>query len=311
MYAVVQIGSRIFRSAWGTKRSVLRLCACTYGARTAVAVAAAAEPARNERRLRLMAASSGAPILAQATVGRQAWPVALRLLFYNDMKAIAAIFRSRADAERAAQRLIDLGCAPARVSVLSPGANPRDAVPTDEGEAPGTGTATGAAIGMPLGAAASLVVPGVGPVIALGLIGAALFSAGGAAIGSALETNLSQGVPRDDLFIYEDALRRGRSVVVALTDDDSVAERAREALTDAGGVDVARARDEWWAGLRGEERGLFTPEEESADRAGFEASLTGDAREPASDVPAAYRRGWERGRLYRGHADTRGLRKSA
>jgi hypothetical protein len=245
--------------------------------------------------------------------------VALRLLFYNDMKAIAAIFRSRADAERAAQRLIDLGCAPARVSVLSPGANPRDAVPTDEGEAPGTGTAigavaggaTGAAIGMPFGAAASLVVPGVGPVIALGLIGAALFSAGGAAIGSALETNLSQGVPRDDLFIYEDALRRGRSVVVALTDDDSVAERAREALTDAGGVDVARARDEWWAGLREDERGLFTPEEESAYRAGFEASLTSDAREPASDVPAAYRRGWERGRLYRGHADTRGLRKSA
>lgn len=245
--------------------------------------------------------------------------MALGLLFYNDMKAIAAIFGSRADAERAAHRLIDLGCAPAHVSVLSPGAHPRDAVPSDEGEAPGTGTAigavvggaTGAAIGMPLGAAMSLVVPGVGPVIALGLIGAALFSAGGAAIGGALETRLSQGVPRDDLFIYEDALRRGRSVVVALTEDDALAERARETLAAAGGIDVARARDEWWAGLREEERGIYTPDEESAYRSGFEAALTSEAREPGHDVTAAYRRGWERGRLYRGHADPRRLPKTA
>ena len=252
-----------------------------------------------------------------APVGKR--PVASRLLFYNGMKAIAAIFASRADAERAAHRLIDLGWAPAHVSVLSPGAHPRQEVPTDEGEAPGTGTAigavvggaTGAAIGMPLGAAMSLMVPGVGPVIALGLIGAALFSAGGAAVGSALETTLSRGVPRDDLFLYEDALRRGRSIVVALADDDTTAERARHTLIEAGGVDVDRARDEWWAVLREEERGRFTPEEESDYRTGFEASLTSDAREPAPDVPAAYRRGWERGRHYRGHAGTRGLPRSA
>ena len=235
------------------------------------------------------------------------------------MKTIAAIFRSRADAERAAQQLIALGFAPAQISVLSPGSHPRDAVPSDEGEAQGTGAAigavvggaTGAAIGMPLGAAVSLMVPGVGPVIALGLIGAALFSAGGAAVGNALETNLSQGVPRDDLFLYEDALRRGRSVVVALTDDESFADRARETLTAAGGTDVDDARDEWWAGLREDERGVYTPDEESAYRRGFEAALTSGERDPAPDVSEPYRRGWERGRLYRGHADTRRLPKSA
>jgi hypothetical protein len=235
------------------------------------------------------------------------------------MKPIAAIFRSRAEAERAAQRLIVLGVAPEHLSVLSPGTQPRDAVPTDEGEAQGTGAAigavvggaTGAAIGMPLGAAVSLMVPGVGPVIALGLIGAALFSAGGAAVGSALETTLSQGVPRDDVFIYEDALRRGRSVVVALTEDDAVAERARETFAAGGGIDIGAARDEWWAGLREEERGVYTAEEESAYRRGFEAALTSDAREPARDAGAAYRRGWERGRLYRSDADARRLPKSA
>jgi hypothetical protein len=237
------------------------------------------------------------------------------------MRAIAAIFDSRADAERAARRLTDLGIFPERIAVLAPGTRERvrDVVPTDEGEAQGTGAAigavvggaTGAAAGMPLGAALSLMVPGIGPVIALGLIGAALLSAGGAALGSALENTLTHGVPRDDVFIYEDALRQGRSVVVALTDEEAVAERAREALRAAGGVDVDAARDEWWAGLREQDRGGYTAEEEMSYRSGFEAALTRDAREPASDAGPAYRRGWERGRAYRGDADARQFPKSA
>src|SRR5215475_7691297 len=51
MYAVVQIGSRILRSACGTNLSVPpRFWAWTYGAATVVA-ATAADPARNVRRL--------------------------------------------------------------------------------------------------------------------------------------------------------------------------------------------------------------------------------------------------------------------
>src|SRR4051812_6072631 len=166
---------------------------------------AAVVPARNERRLRLMATSSRLRSLHKPPTLGKRQPVASRLLVYMAMKTIAAIFGSRADAERAAQHLIALGTAPEHLTVLSPGAHPREAVATDEGEAQGTGAAigavvggaTGASIGMPLGAAISLMVPGVGPVIALGLVGAALFSAAGAAVGSALETKLSQGVPRD------------------------------------------------------------------------------------------------------------------
>src|SRR5215469_7001124 len=53
MYAVVQIGSRILRSACGTKRRVPpRFWACTRGAARAVAAAAVAVPARKARRLR-------------------------------------------------------------------------------------------------------------------------------------------------------------------------------------------------------------------------------------------------------------------
>ena len=242
------------------------------------------------------------------------------MLFFTGMKAIAAIFSSRPDAERAAQRLVDLGVPSERLTVLCPGADPdrvREALPIDEGEPQGTGAAigavvggaTGAAAGMPLGAAMSLMIPGIGPVIALGLVGAAIFSAGGAAIGSALENTLTHGVPRDDLFLYQDALRRGRSVVVALVDDESLADGARDTLTAAGGTDVDAARNEWWAGLREEERGVYSPDEETSYRRGFEAALTHEAPEPGRDADPAFRRGWERGRAYRG--DEGRLRKSA
>jgi hypothetical protein len=237
------------------------------------------------------------------------------------MKTIAGIFVSRVDAERAAHQLTSLGISADHLTMLSPGGRDRlrDVVPTDEGEAQGTGAAigavvggaTGAAAGMPLGAAVSLMVPGIGPVIAFGLIGAALLSAGGAAVGSALENTLTHGVPRDDLFIYEEALRQGKTVIITMTDDPELAEGARDILRARGAIDVDGARDHWWAGLAEADRGTYTADEEMAYRRGFEAALTREVREPGEDDDPAFRRGWERGRAYRGDADARSLRKSA
>jgi hypothetical protein len=42
----------------------------------------------------------------------------------------------------------------------------------------------------------------------LGAIGAV----GGGAVGGALESAISEGLPEDELFIYEDALRKGRII---------------------------------------------------------------------------------------------------
>src|SRR5215470_6326439 len=133
------------------------------------------------------------------------------------MKSVAGIFPSRDAAERAARRLASSGFSRDHLTLLTPGTDARRlaSVPIDEGEAPGTGAAigavtgiaAGAGVGLPIGAAVSVVVPGIGPIIAFGLLGAALFGAGGAAIGNALENTLTQGVPRDDLFVYEEASR--------------------------------------------------------------------------------------------------------
>jgi hypothetical protein len=240
------------------------------------------------------------------------------------MKSVAGIFPSHDAAERAVRRLASLGIPQDRLTLLTPGTDVRRlaSVPVDEGEAPGTGAAigavtgvaTGAGVGLPIGAAVSVVVPGIGPIIAFGLLGAALFGAGGAAIGNALENTLTQGVPRDDLFVIEDALRGGQSVVIAFVDDEATALRAHSALADQGGLDFDIARDRWWSALPEAERGRFEPVEEHVYRCGFEAAQWCDDRENVRplhgdlvDQPA-FQRGFDRGYDYR---HTRALRRSA
>lgn len=240
------------------------------------------------------------------------------------MKSVAGIFSSRDAAERAVRRLASLRIPHDRLTLLTPGTDGRRlaSVPVDEGEAPGTGAAigavtgvaAGAGVGVPIGAAVSVVVPGIGPIIAFGLLGAALFGAGGAAIGNALENTLTQGLPRDDLFVIEDALRGGQSVVIAFVDDEATAQRARAALAEDGALDMDTARDRWWSALPEAERGRFEPVEEHAYRCGFEAAQWCDDRENVRplhgdfvDKPA-FRRGFERGYDYR---HTRALRRSA
>ena len=255
------------------------------------------------------------------------------------MQTVAGTFPTRADAERGAAQLEALGIARNYITLLSPGTEPRR-VPTDEGERPGTGAAigavvgagTGAAVGFPLGAAITLVIPGVGPIIASGIIGALLFGAGGAAIGATLEESLVAGVPRDDLFVYEDALRRGRSVVVALVEDTTAVERVRNSLEAAGAESVDAAREQWWVGLRSAEEERYAGGRAAFDRdevifrRGFEAAQAPDLRGRAwedalpelrarhadvYDAPA-FRHGWERGQdYYREFGLGSGLRKIA
>jgi hypothetical protein len=239
------------------------------------------------------------------------------------MKSVAGIFRSVEDAHRAVANLESLGVARADITVLAPGASQRqlDAVPTDEGEQPGMGKALGAVVGgavgaasgVPIGAAlVSLMVPGIGPVVASGILGAALLGAGGAAIGGALESHLSEGLPKDEIFVYEEALRQGRTVLIALVHDDDVADEARVALLAAGASSVDAAREQWWVGLSDVDKPGFAPADEDGYRRGFEAALHRDVRgrsfEEARELLArrysdaargpAFRRGYDAGQAY-------------
>ena len=193
------------------------------------------------------------------------------------------------------------------------------------------GAVTGAATGFPLGAAVSLLVPGVGAVIVSGLIGAVLLGAGGAAVGATLEESLVNGLPRDELFVYESALRRGHCLVIAVVEDEALAEPARATLAAAGAESIDAAREHWWLGLRSAEQEQYIDgphafdRDEALYRRGFEAALGADVRgrswedsrgglrgrHGADADTAAFRRGWDRGQMYQCELGGPTLKKSA
>jgi hypothetical protein len=253
------------------------------------------------------------------------------------MKTVAGIFNSRADAERAIETLRGLGLADDRLNLLTPGETPAQVdaeVPTTETEQPGMGKALGTWAGGAMGVAGGLhlgtaiataLIPGVGPVLAVGMIGAALLGAGGAAagakMGEAMEDGIAPELPHDELYVYEDALRKGKTVVIAAADDGEHAERAQRALSRAGAESIDAARESWWVGLRDAEAAEYAgaqggdfKAEESVYRRGFEAALhprhrgatyeesRERLRERYPDVyeQSAFRRGFARGRAYHG-----------
>jgi hypothetical protein len=265
------------------------------------------------------------------------------------MEPVVGIFSSRTQAERAVERLRAAGIPGDRINVLAPGASEsrlHAGFPTSDSEGEGVapalggvvGAAAGGSAGLGLGAAvASLIVPGVGPISAIGLAAAALFGAagavGGVAAGEKLEEKTFQGIPRDDVYVYEDSLRRGHSVVLAIPRSERESDAARSALEDAGAESVDAARERWWNDLREGERlharqqGHRFAEVEPVYRRGFQAALHPDARERTyADAPEhvraghaevwdqePFRCGYERGCEWsRSHsADTAGASRSS
>jgi hypothetical protein len=115
------------------------------------------------------------------------------------------------------------------------------------------GGAAGGALGLGLGSAATAMIPGVGPVVLLGVVTALLAGGGalgGAEVGGALDHAADDGIAKDELFFYRDALRRGRTVVIVTTSDDDEATRARGIFETTGAESIDAARRAWWLGLR-------------------------------------------------------------
>jgi hypothetical protein len=245
------------------------------------------------------------------------------------MKTTVGLFASRSDAEDAVARLRAAGVPPDRINMLAPGAPERELrrVPTTDTEQPGVGPALGGVVGAAAGAAGgiqaavvvSALIPGVGPVVALGLLAGALIGAGGGvALGSAVEGALEGGVPKDEVFLYRDALRQGRTVLFVVGSEDDEAALVHRILYEAGAESLDAARERWWLGLRTAEAARYGAEggdfnrDETGFRMGFEAAMRMKPRDAAYDDvveylreqypavyrDAAFRRGFERGRSY-------------
>ena len=258
------------------------------------------------------------------------------------MEVVTAIFDSRREAENAVRELRSLGIPESRIGLVTPEGNARGdtTVPIIDTEYPGMGTAMGAAVGGAMGAAggatlglaaATVIIPGVGPVLAFGLLGAALLGGTGAAVGAAvgdkIEEGLGEGFPHEDVYLYEYALRRGHSVVIVHAKNDEQFSKARALFNRTGAMDLDRLRDSWWSELRENERSQYQTDgsdfeaDEVSYRRGFEAAqhnkrrgkayseceegLRADYSDEELDEP--FRRGFDRGVDY--HVRTTEIRK--
>ena len=257
------------------------------------------------------------------------------------METISGVFETRTAAERAMQDAAAAGIPADRITLLTPGSvdhldKEMTSVPADTTEQPGMGKAIGALLGGGVGITGGslliALIPGVGPITALGLLGAAIAGAAGATVGAAvgdkMEKSTIEGLPEDEIFVYEDALRKGRSVVVALAEDEDSAKRVREIMKRQGAESVDAAREQWWIGLRSAEESHYSQsanpqsgrkfaDDEKFYRVGFEAALHARTRcmefdqvsgemnaaledvqreNPGMDLEDAFVRGYQRGR---------------
>lgn len=258
------------------------------------------------------------------------------------MEAITGVFKTRTLAENAVKEALKMGISPDQVTLLTPGSADQihkeiQAAPIDAAEQPGMGEAMGAlaggGVGLAGGAVLMALVPGVGPIAAIGLLGAAILTAAGATIGGVAgaraEESGYEGLPEDEIFVYEDALRKGRSVVIAMPDSEHSASLLRGLLNRAGAESVDAAREQWWIGLRSSEENRYPESAETSGktfadderfyRLGFEAALHARTRcmefdqvsaamdaaledvqraNPGVEVEEAFTRGYQRGREY-------------
>ena len=254
------------------------------------------------------------------------------------METVSGVFKTREAAERVVLDASKAGIPADKITLLTPGSleqvdREMQSVPTDTAEQPGMGKAIGALLGGGVGiTGGSLLValiPGVGPITALGLLGAAIVGAAGATVGASvgdrMEKATTEGLPEDEIFVYEDALRQGRSVVVALVENEESATALRELMKTEGAESVDAAREQWWIGLRSAEESHYSKtgknfaEDEKYYRLGFQAALHARTRcmefdqvsgemnaaledaqreHPGVDLEEAFTRGYQRGRDY-------------
>jgi hypothetical protein len=225
------------------------------------------------------------------------------------MKAVTGVFRSRSDAERAMARMGSRGVPESRVTLLT--------LETSQGNPGVSGERS----------VLAARIPGVGLVTAVGTLGRAVLETAGGKFESLgdekLEKFPTEGWPEEEIFVYEDALRKGQSVLIVLHDKELEASQLRGLLTGEGGEATDAAREQWWIELRGAESEHYSAmgrdfgKDEKFYRLGFESALHARMRckeydqvlsemavkieevereNPGADVEEPFTKGYERGR---------------
>src|ERR1700733_8770178 len=133
------------------------------------------------------------------------------------MNSVVGVFRSRADAEHAAVTIHSAGIPADRINVLTPKDTIEkvESVPTTDAEQPGMGKAFGAAVGGTIGIAggfllgpvlATVLLPGIGAIAAVGATAAGILgllgAVGGGAAGGGGRRGPAGGSPRGGIVCF-------------------------------------------------------------------------------------------------------------
>jgi hypothetical protein len=146
-------------------------------------------------------------------------------------KTITSLYESHNDALQTVNELRQADIPDSDISLVSAEA-PADRVAPEgaTGNMADTGVGQGAAVGGVVGAGAglaagfgSLLIPGIGPVVAAGwliptIIGAAVGASGGGILGALI----GAGVTEEHAHVYAESVRRGGSIVTVRVDDSQI-----------------------------------------------------------------------------------------
>jgi TM2 domain-containing membrane protein YozV len=157
---------------------------------------------------------------------------------------IVGVFADRAAAESAVVALEKAGFTNEHIGFASHG-DPAANEGTDHaaGALAGaaSGSLTGGVVGGLLGALATVLIPGIGPVIAGGLLAGIVAGAvTGGAIGGIGGALTGMGVPKEDAEYYDKEFRGGRTIVTVNADGRRT--EAEMILRDHGAYDAASRR---------------------------------------------------------------------
>jgi hypothetical protein len=160
------------------------------------------------------------------------------------VRTITRLYDNRNDALEAAHELERMGIRQEDVSIVASnkdrwfdgdGKGKMKDKDRDGRDDRGEGLAKGAATGGVLGAGAGLLaglglltIPGIGPVVAAGWLGATLAGAAtgavaGGAIGGLVGVLTDAGVPEEEAHVYSEGVRRGGTLLTVRVDDSRAA----------------------------------------------------------------------------------------
>lgn len=167
------------------------------------------------------------------------------------LSSVFGIYLTRNDAEAAVDALKAVNFTDSDISVLLPQEVESQSLPTQRTtKAPAAATAgagSGAVVGGTIGWLAgvgALVIPGLGPFLAVGPMVATLLGAGvGGAVGGAAGGLIGLGIPEREAKLYEGRLLKGAILVAVQCGSADLAAQAKSVMAETGAEDVSVSTD--------------------------------------------------------------------